>query len=162
MNFHQNSLSSFQLTEWTQNCIYLCKWSKGNNCKICKADFCSCTWHIVSLCSTTVWGFIRIARTVFNWQNGHKIAFTNVPTGMIWKIYMHELLLLCMTRRLNVLYKCMTFRKFKVANKGPVVSLDGRTDRQADGQKKTICLTTLKAGGITKYTYDHTLSSQTY
>ena len=31
MKFHPNSLYSFQLTEWTKNCIYLC--SKGNNLK---------------------------------------------------------------------------------------------------------------------------------
>ena len=43
-------------------------------------------------------------------QSGQKIAFSYVKRGIIWKINMQELWFLCMTCRLNVLYKCMKFR----------------------------------------------------
>ena len=49
--------------------------------KYVKQSHGSCIWHIVSLCSTTVWSFIQIAWIFFNLQNGHKIAFTNLPRG---------------------------------------------------------------------------------
>ena len=46
---------------------------------------------------------------MFNLQSRHDIALTYVPRGIIWKIYKQELWFLCMTPRLNVLYKCMKF-----------------------------------------------------
>ena len=39
-----------------------------------------------------------------------QIALSYITRGIIWKIYMQELWFLCMTRSLNVLYKCMKFR----------------------------------------------------
>ena len=43
-------------------------------------------------------------------KKNHKIAFSCVTKGIIWKIYMQELWFLCMTHCLNVLYKCMKLR----------------------------------------------------
>ena len=43
-------------------------------------------------------------------ESGQKIGFSYVTRGIIRKINMQELWFLCMTRRINVLYKCMKFR----------------------------------------------------
>ena len=40
-------------------------------------------------------------------KKNHKIAFSYVTRGIMWKIYMQELWFLCMAHSLNVLYKCM-------------------------------------------------------
>ena len=64
----------------------------------------------LSHCALQVYEFHQIALTVFNLQSGHEIAFTYVTRGIIGKIYMPALWFLCMTRRLNVLYKCIKFR----------------------------------------------------
>ena len=81
-----------------------------SNSKNIQSSYGSCAWHIVSLCSRIVRSFNQIALTVFNLQSGQKIAFSYVTRGIIWKINMKELWFLCMTHRLNVLYKCMKFQ----------------------------------------------------
>ena len=43
-------------------------------------------------------------------KKNHKIAFSYVTRGILWKINMQELWFLCMTRRPNVHYKCLKFR----------------------------------------------------
>ena len=83
MKFHSYSCNGFRLTEQTRNSIV--NDHMEITPKYAKHSYSSCTWHIVSLCSTIVWSFIQIARTVLSLQNGHKIAFTNVPRGIIWK-----------------------------------------------------------------------------
>ena len=81
---------------------------KGKNLqKYLKQSYGSCSWHIVSLCSRSVWSFNQIALTVFNLQSGQKIALSYVTRGMIWK--KNVLWFLCMTCHQNVLYKCMKF-----------------------------------------------------
>ena len=52
---------------------------------------------------------------MFNLQSGHKIAFSYVTKKIKRKINMQELWFLCMTCRLDVLYKCMKFR-FNTSN----------------------------------------------
>ena len=52
---------------------------------------------------------IKYLPTLFNLQSRHKSAFSYVTWGINWKINMQELWFLCMTRHLNVLYKCMKF-----------------------------------------------------
>ena len=70
------------------------------------------------------------------------------------KKHMQELWFLCMTlRRLNVLYKCMKFRR-NICNGYQVIErtrfCDGQTDtqtnRHTDARGKTICLPTLAGG----------------
>ena len=57
---------------------------------------------------------------------------------------MQELWLLCMTHLLNVLYKCMKFRR-NISNGYQVIE---RTDGRTDGLKgNTICLPALPGGG---------------
>ena len=108
MKFHFNSFNGCQVTERTRNSI------ANDQREITpiypKQSYDSCAWHIVSLCATVVLSFNQIALTVFNLQSKHEIAFTYVTRSKIWKIYMQELWLLCMTRRLNTLYKWMKFR----------------------------------------------------
>ena len=74
---------------------------------------------------------------------------------------MQELWFLCMTRRLNVLYKCMKFHG-NICNGYQVIErtrycdgqtdpqTDRHTDPQTDAKGKTICLPTL-AWGRHKY-----------
>ena len=79
MKFHSNSLNNFQLTEWTQNCIYHC------------------------------------------------------PRGIILRIYKQELWFLCMTRCLNVLYKCIKFHQ-NIFNGYQVIEWTRFCDGQTYGQ----------------------------
>ena len=107
MKFHFNSFNGCQVTERTRNSI-------ANNQreitpKISRAEL----WFLcISHCLIVRYKcmkFHQIDLTVFNLQSGHEIAFTYVTRGIIGKIYMQELWFLCMTRRLDVLYKCMKF-----------------------------------------------------
>ena len=45
----------------------------------------------------------------FRNKENHKIAFSYVTRGIIWKIYMQELWFLCIAFHLYVLYKCMKY-----------------------------------------------------
>ena len=61
------------------------------------------------MCFTNVWSFVEITVTDIKLQSGHDFVTTYLTRGIIWKIHMQELWFLCMTRRHNVLYKCMKF-----------------------------------------------------
>ena len=80
---------------------------------------------------------------MFNLQSGQKIAFSYVTRGIIWKINMQELWVLCMTHRLNVLYKCMKFHGLSSYRADMIL---WHMDRQTDARGKTICLPTLPEG----------------
>ena len=107
MIFCWNTSKGYQVIERTRNSI--ANDQREITPKYPKQTYGSCAWHIVSLCSRSVWSFNQIALTVFNLQSGQKIAFSYVTRGTIWKINIQELWFLCMTCRLNVLYKCMKF-----------------------------------------------------
>ena len=61
MKFHPNSLYSFQLTEWTQYCIYLC--SKGNNLKNIQARIMVLVNDTSSECALQMY---EVSSNVFN------------------------------------------------------------------------------------------------
>ena len=69
MKFHLNSFNGCQLTERTRNSI--ANDQRESTPKYPKQSYGFCAWHIVSLCSTSVWSFNQIALTVFNLQSGH-------------------------------------------------------------------------------------------
>ena len=80
---------------------------------------------------------------------------TYVIRGIIRKIHMQELWFLCMTRRRNVLYKCMKFRS-NICNGYQVIEptrfCDGQTDTQTDRQmqgEKQYVSRPLQGGDIT-------------
>ena len=106
MKLSWNTSKDYQVIE--PDTKYYCKWSKGNNSKNIQSRVMMVLVHN-TLCSRSVRSFSQIALTVFKLQSGQKIAFSYVKRGIIWKINMQELWFLCMTRRLNVLYKCMKF-----------------------------------------------------
>ena len=108
MKFHFNSFNGCQVTTRTRNSI--ANDQLEITPKVSKAElWFLCMTHCL-IVHYRCMKFHQIALTVFNLHSGHEIAFTYVTRGIIEKIYMQELWFLCMTRRLNVFYKCMKFR----------------------------------------------------
>ena len=73
-----------------------------------------CAWHVVSMCFTNVCSFIEISCN--GYQVIERTRFCDRKTHLMLSrrnylknITMQELWFLCMTCRLNVLYKCMKF-----------------------------------------------------
>ena len=107
MKFPFNSFNGCQVTERTRNSI--ANDQREITPKVSKAElWFLCMTHCL-IVRYKCMKFHQIALTVFNLQSRHEIAFTYVTRGIIGKTYMQELWFLCMTRRLNVLYKCMKF-----------------------------------------------------
>ena len=114
-----NTSNGYRVKERTQNSI--ANYQREITQKYQKQSYGSYARHILSLCSRSVWSFNQIALTVFN-LSGQNIAFSYVTRGIIWKTNMQELWFLCMTRCLNVLYKCMKFR-WNTSNSYQVIEL---------------------------------------
>ena len=75
---------------------------------------------------------------MFYLQSGQKIAFSYVTRGIICKINMQELWVLCMTHHRNVLYKCMKFLEISLMFIKLLSGHDFVTDRQTDLQKNNM------------------------
>ena len=110
MKFQPNSLISIQLTERTKNCIKLCyKW---NNLKNKHARVMVLVHDTSSECALQMYE----VSLKYLYDDYQVIEWTQFCDGQIHgqtqggKIYVQELWFLCITRHLNVLYKCLKFR----------------------------------------------------
>ena len=73
-----------------------------------KANYLFTSWVVVIIiCHLAIIYKINFSRTFS--QEYHQSVKQFVTRGIIWKINMQELWLLCMTHRLNVLNECMKF-----------------------------------------------------
>ena len=98
-----------------------------------KQSYGSCAWHVVWMCFTNVWSFVEIYLTVIKLQSGHKNSIAYDQRGIAPKIFKAELWFLCITRRLNVFYKCMKLRQ-NISYSFQVIELTQFCDRQTQGK----------------------------
>ena len=107
MKFHLNNFNGCQLTERTRNCI--AKDQREITPKISKAEL----WF---LCMTHLFVLYYCMKFHLNNFNGCQLtertrnSIANDQREITPKISKAESWFLCMTRRLNMLYKCMKFR----------------------------------------------------
>ena len=119
MKFHSNSCNGFQLTERTR--ISIVNDQGQITPKIFKAElwFLHMTHRLI--CSSTVWSFIQTVCPFFTYINGHKIAFTYVPRGIIWKYTIksyvscawHVVSIICFTNVWSFIYIAVTLFNLK-------------------------------------------------
>ena len=108
MKLHFISFNGCQGTEWTRNRI-------ANNqreipSKVSKAEL----WFLyMTNCLTVRYKCMKFQPTSFNsvqlTERTRNVIYLRYKGDNLKKIFMQELWFLCMTRRLNVLYKCMKF-----------------------------------------------------
>ena len=109
MKFRPNRFNSVQLTGRTQNCKQLCY--KGNNFKMNMQEL----WFLCMTCCLKA--LYECMKFRFNTSNCYQViertpkSIANDQREMTAKISTAELWFLCMTRHLNVLYKCMKIRR---------------------------------------------------
>ena len=99
MKFRWNTSNSYQVIEPAQ-------WSKENNYNNIQSRAMVILYDTLSKCEKfqpNSFNSVQLTKRT-------KIAFSFVTRGIIWKINMQGSWFLCMTRRLNVLDKCMKFR----------------------------------------------------
>ena len=108
MKFHLNTFNGYQLTERTRNSI--ANDQREITPKISKAEL----WFLcMTNCLVVLYNCMKFHFISFNgcklteWTQN---SIANDQREITPKISKAELWFLCMTRRLNVLYKCMKFR----------------------------------------------------
>ena len=108
MKFHLNSFNGCQLTEWTRNSIANDK--RELTPKLSKAElwFLCMTHRLIVLYNCMKFHLNNFNGCQLTERTRKSIA--NDQREITPKISKAELWFLCMTRRLNVLYKCMKFR----------------------------------------------------
>ena len=108
MKFHLNNFNGCQLTEPTRNCIAYDQREIAP--KISKAElwFLCMTHRLIVLYNCMKFHLNNFSGCQLTERTRNSIA--NDQREITPKISKAELLFLCMTRRLNRLYKCMKFR----------------------------------------------------
>ena len=108
MKFHLNNFNGSQLTEQTQNCI--ANDQREITSKIFKAEL----WFLcMTHCLIVLYNCMKFHLNNYNgcqFTERTRNSIANDQREITPKISKAELWFLCMTRPLNVLYKCMKFR----------------------------------------------------
>ena len=109
MKFHFNSFYGCQVTERTRNSI--ANDQREITPKISKAEL----WFLcMTQCLIVRYKCMKFQQNSFNsaqlTERTRNCIYLRYKGDNLKYIYMQELRFLCMTRRLNVLYKCMPFR----------------------------------------------------
>ena len=166
MKFHEDTLNSFKVTEWTPFCLRNCylQSSKGHNSKSINTRVMvlafSTSAMLINICMKFHEGTLNGFWVTEQTRPYRKIYYFQFQRAITPKIHNPELRFLRSARCLMLLYICAKFHE-NISNGFWVTErtrfCDRQTDGQTDGQGKNNMSPNPTGGDITKCTVVHVL-----